>query len=85
MKQIGYVIQDELDIHARPAGLIVKKAKEFQSAISIHAGDKQANALKIFEIMGLGTVKGQKLEIEISGPDEDAAAVAFEEFLKATL
>jgi len=85
MKQIEYEIQDELGIHARPAGLIVRKAKEFQSAVHIIADDKRANALKIFEVMGLGAVKGQKLEIEISGPDEDAAAVAFGEFLKATL
>jgi len=85
MKRIEYVIRDELGIHARPAGLIVKKAKEFQSSVRVHAGEKQANAGKIFEIMELGAVKGQKLEIEISGSDEDAAMEAFGDFLKASL
>ncbi|MDF2611829.1 MAG: HPr component phosphorylation site [Lachnospiraceae bacterium] len=28
MKKFDYVIKDELGIHARPAGLIVKEAKE---------------------------------------------------------
>ena len=29
MKSFTYVIQDPLGIHARPAGLLVKAAKEF--------------------------------------------------------
>ena len=32
MKTFTYTIQDEVGIHARPAGLLAKKAKEFQSA-----------------------------------------------------
>ena len=35
MKEIKYVITDENGIHARPAGILVKKAKEFNSNIKI--------------------------------------------------
>ena len=35
MKTFTYTIQDEVGIHARPAGLLAKKAKEFQSAITL--------------------------------------------------
>ena len=31
MKEFEYTITDELGIHARPAGLLVKKAAEFAS------------------------------------------------------
>ena len=34
MKEFKYTITDELGIHARPAGLLVKKAAEFASTVS---------------------------------------------------
>lgn len=33
MKSFTYVINDELGIHARPAGLLVKEAKKYDSKI----------------------------------------------------
>ena len=35
MKTFSYTVKDEVGIHARPAGLLAKKAKEFQSTITI--------------------------------------------------
>ena len=35
MKTFTYTIQDEVGIHARPAGLLAKKAKEVQSTITM--------------------------------------------------
>ena len=35
MKEFKYVITDPEGIHARPAGEMVKAAKEFQSAITL--------------------------------------------------
>ena len=35
MKEFKYVIQDEQGIHARPAGILVQAAGEFQSNIRI--------------------------------------------------
>ena len=35
MKEFKYVITDPEGIHARPAGELVKVAKEFQSAITL--------------------------------------------------
>lgn len=35
MKTFDYVIQDSVGIHARPAGLLVKAAKEFSSKIYV--------------------------------------------------
>lgn len=33
MKQFQYTIKDELGVHARPAGLLVKLAKQYTSAL----------------------------------------------------
>ena len=38
MKTFNYTIKDEVGIHARPVGLLAKKAKEFQSEILIEKG-----------------------------------------------
>ena len=46
MKEFKYVITDEVGIHARPAGLLVKKAKEFTSTITISKDDKSARRLR---------------------------------------
>lgn len=35
MKKFEYKVKDEVGIHARPAGLLVKEAKKFQSRITL--------------------------------------------------
>ena len=37
MKEFKYVIKDEIGIHARPAGQLVKEAKAFTSKITLEA------------------------------------------------
>ena len=85
MKSINYTITDELGIHARPAGLLVKLAGGFQSDITIVKDGKEANAKRIMALMGLSATKGSEITVKIEGPDEDDAAVAVEDFLKANL
>lgn len=85
MKQFSYAIQDELGIHARPAGLLVKKAAAFQSDIKITFGEKSADCKRLFAVMGLGVKQGNTIEFTIEGADEEAAAQALEAFMKETL
>ena len=40
MKEFTYKIKDELGIHARPAGLLVKETSKFVSEIIIEKGEK---------------------------------------------
>ena len=85
MKTFQYTIQDELGIHARPAGLLVKEAKKFQSVITLEGNGKKAEAGKLLAIMGMGLKQGAGITITAEGPDEDAAIAAMEEFMKANL
>ena len=85
MKEFKYVITDELGIHARPAGLLVKEAAKFQADIKIKKGEKEADAKRIFGIMGLAAKKGDEIVLTADGADEADAIVAIEEFLKANL
>lgn len=85
MKEFKYVITDELGIHARPAGLLVKEAGQFQADIKIKKGEKEADAKRIFGIMGLAAKKGDEIVLTADGTDEAEAIAAIEEFLKANL
>ena len=83
MKSFNYVITDEVGIHARPAGLLVKAVKELTSKVTIEANGKSAEATKLMMIMSLGVKKDAEVTVKVEGPDEDADVVKVEEFFKA--
>ena len=85
MKVVEYTIKDELGIHARPAGMLVKEAAQFKSDIKIAGPKKEVDAKRIMGVMGLAIKKGDVLTMTFDGPDEDAAAAALEAFLKENL
>ena len=84
MKTIEYVITDPVGVHARPAGLLVKKAASYKSNIMLKNMEtgKSADAKRIMSVMSLGVKQGNKIELSIEGEDEDAASSGLEDFLK---
>lgn len=85
MKEFSYTIKDELGIHARPAGLLVKEASKFNSAIIIEKGDKKGDAKKIFSVMGLGVKSGDTITVRTQGEDEEDAKNSILSFLEQNL
>ncbi len=85
MKEFKYVITDPEGIHARPAGILVKQAAGYQSAVTIAKGEKSADAKRIFGVMGLGVKTGEEVTITVEGADEDTAAAELETFFKENL
>lgn len=85
MRKFSYKIKDEVGIHARPAGLLVKKASEFKSDITIRLNEKSADAKKIFSVMSLGAKQNDEIEILINGDDEDNAFSALKIFFEENI
>ena len=85
MKTFNYVITDEVGIHARPAGMLVKEAKKYESQIMIKKGDKQVDVRKLMMLMGMGVKCGEEVTVEVTGSDEEEACAAMEAFFKANL
>ena len=85
MKEFVYQITDEVGIHARPAGLLVKKATEFQSEIKLIKGDKSADAKKIFGVMSLAAKCGEEVKVQISGNDEETAFLQIKKLFEENL
>ena len=85
MKEFTYKICDELGIHARPAGLLVKKASEYKSEITLYKNEKSADLKRLFAVMGLAVKKDDTIRVTVSGEDEDAATTELEGFFKNNL
>ena len=81
MKQFQYTIKDELGVHARPAGLLVKLAKQYASTITIEKNGKTCDMRKLMALMGMGVKQGETVTIKVEGDDEEAAAAAVQKFL----
>ena len=86
MKSFTYVIKDELGIHARPAGLVVREAKKFpETQITMIKNGKEVNCQKLMRVMSLGVRHGEAVLVRAEGANEDEAIAAMEAFFKANL
>ena len=85
MKSFNYVVTDEVGIHARPAGILVKEAKKYQSKVVIVKDGKSAEAKKLMALMGLGVKCGDSVDVEISGDDEETAFTEMKAFFENNL
>lgn len=73
MKQIDLVVQNKTGLHARPAKVLVKLAKQYKSDIRIQNGPKKANAKSMVSLLTLGAGKGTTITLEVDGEDEELA------------
>ena len=85
MRTFEYTITDEVGIHARPAGLLVKEAKNYDSVIKVTKDGKSAEAKKLMALMGLGVKKGDTVTVSVEGGDEATVAAKMEEFFRNNL
>ena len=78
MQQFVYTIRDPAGIHARPAGLLAKAAREFpDTVITVASGEKRAAAGQLIKLMGMGVRQGDRVTVTAEGPSEerDIAAI----------
>ena len=85
MKTFNYVIKDEIGIHARPAGLLAKEVKAFESKVMISKGGKSAEAKKLMMVMSLGVKCGDEVTVTVEGADEDTAFESVKNFFENNL
>lgn len=85
MKTFEYTIKDELGIHARSAGLLVKEAKKFESECTITKDGKTKKLTQLMMLMSLGVKQGDTVTVSAEGADEDAAVASLKEFFENNL
>jgi phosphocarrier protein len=69
-------IKNHEGLHARPAGILAKKAAEYQSNIQISVGGQLKSAKSIMALMSLGLKKDQEFTLIVDGPDAETASTA---------
>ena len=78
MSQITLIIRHEVGLHARPAALFVKTAKQFESDIRITYGARQVNAKSVLGVLTLGAGQNAAITIDVEGDDADEALAALQ-------
>lgn len=81
MKEIIYVVNNSLGIHARPAALLAQCCINFKSAVTVAKDDLKADGDNVLQILALGAKKGDTLKVTIDGEDEEIAEKAINELL----
>lgn len=85
MKTFEYTVKDELGIHARPAGLLVKEAGKYKSHITLTKDGKTVDATRLMAVMSLGVKQGNVVKVSVEGEDEAEAAAGLTAFFNANL
>ena len=85
MKTLEYTITVSNGLHARPAGLLVRKAQDFDCEITLRCGEKEASLKKLLAVMGLGVRKGDIVTVEIVGKNDERCAVELKRFFEENL
>ncbi len=87
MKTFRYTIQDPLGIHARPAGLLSKEAKQYLSTITVSNNDSVpgVDVRRLMAIMGLCIKGGDTVLVSAEGQDEDTAIDGIKAFFENNL
>ena len=63
----------DVDLHARPAADFVRTAMAFTAAVTVSAGEREANAKSLLAVLALGAKGGSELRLNAVGEDAPAA------------
>ncbi len=85
MVSFKYTITDEVGIHARPASLLVKEAKNYTDDIKISCNGKTVDPRKLMALLSIGAKQGQEVVVEVAGENEAETAAKLEEYFKSNL
>lgn len=81
MIKSNITISNKLGLHARASAKLTKLAGSFASDVHLSRNSRRVNAKSIMGVMMLAAGLGAEIEIEVEGPDEEAAMVALRELI----
>ena len=81
MKEFNYIVGSENGIHARPAGMLVKKALTYVSKITVYKGKESVSLKSLFDLLSLGIKKNDEIRVVMEGEDESEAETGIKHFL----
>ncbi len=85
MVSFTFTVKDEMGLHARPAGALVKEAVKCTSKVTIRKGDKKGDLKRIFNVMSLSVKGNEEVEIIVEGENEAEEVAALEKFVNENI
>lgn len=79
------VVPNPTGLHARPAAVLANLAKQYQSTIKLHKGDRSVNVRSVVGVMGLEVGFRDTVRLVATGSDAAAAIAALSAELRAGL
>ena len=70
------VVANSQGLHARPADMLAREARTWQSRIELVAEAQRADGKSILEVLTLAAEAGTRLVVEATGPDAQQALEA---------
>ena len=70
------VVANSQGLHARPADMLAREARKWQSRIELVADAQRADGKSILEVLTLAAEAGTRLVVEATGPDARQALEA---------
>ena len=73
MLETKVTVLNEEGMHARPAGVLAKKASEFKSEITLEFNGVSKNAKSVLSLMSMGLTHGAEVSVKAIGDDAEKA------------
>lgn len=80
MVSFTYTVKSEMGLHARPAGIMVKRLQDEPADVTVRCGQRVANGKKLFQLMAMGVKCGETVAVEISGQNEETLCKELQQF-----
>lgn len=66
-------VKNPTGLHLRPAGVLCKKAIEYDSLVTFKFKNNVANAKSVLSVLGACVKSGDEIEVSCDGTDEEKA------------
>lgn len=70
------IITNPTGLHLRPAGIFCNAASRYKCRVSFRYDETTANAKSVLSVLGACIKRGDEIELECDGPDEEEAMKA---------
>ena len=84
MRRAAASVQHAVGLHARPAARFVKRAKEYESTITVRNVTRDGEAVdakSLVKVIKIAAAQHQEVELVVEGPDEEEALAGLLAFL----
>lgn len=78
-QSLKFIVTDPVGLYATPTTELVNAVKQFHSDVTLRYGNKEVNLKSMMGVLSLGIPTKAKLEITVSGGDENQAIETIKE------